>query len=54
MNCQNVSKTFGRKNRKRLAGRLAVVAILAAALSLDTARADEGGVSFWLPGMFGS
>jgi hypothetical protein len=30
------------------------IAIVAMSLSSHAAKADEGGVSFWLPGLFGS
>src|SRR4051794_15469455 len=34
--------------------RYSVLGLLLAALCSSIARADEGGVSFWLPGQFGS
>ena len=46
-----------RKSTFRLTMRLRSGALAAALLSLcfsDIARADEGGVSFWVPGFFGS
>jgi hypothetical protein len=33
---------------------VAVIAIAAIAAASNTAHADEGGISFWLPGTFGS
>src|SRR3954449_3380406 len=35
-------------------GRLGLVAAAALLASPDTARADESGISFWLPGLYGS
>jgi hypothetical protein len=37
-----------------LAARVAAVTLLVVALAPTAARADEGGVSFWIPGLFGS
>jgi len=45
---------------RRLIGRLrvrsyaAMLSVLAALSLTNAARADEGGVSFWIPGLFGS
>lgn len=38
----------------RAAKPIAVIAIAAIAAAPNTAQADEGGISFWLPGTFGS
>src|SRR5215467_831236 len=43
------SERFSRANRAA-----AVAAVLAIAAASQPAHADEGGVSFWLPGLFGS
>jgi len=40
--------------RRRAASIIAVFVVAALAASLGPARADEGGVSFWIPGFFGS
>jgi hypothetical protein len=40
-----------KRSRKTLAGALALGVVIAASV---TAKADEGGVSFWVPGFFGS
>jgi hypothetical protein len=44
----------GKRNRANAADRAFAIALVAAAFSPATALADEGGVSFWLPGIFGS
>ena len=42
------------KKFKRRATSIAMLASIGALLSANTARSDEGGVSFWLPGQLAS
>jgi hypothetical protein len=48
------ARTFGGRQSGPLFAALALSAASLAALAPDGAYADEGGVSFWLPGQFGS
>src|ERR671935_790806 len=52
---RNASRSSGRTRGAILKQRL-IVGLLAAGIALisQASRADEGGVSFWLPGFFGS
>src|SRR5262245_34586794 len=45
---------FGRGSPRRSAIVIAALALAGVASSPKTALADEGGVSFWIPGFFGS
>src|SRR5437899_11060297 len=49
-------RTTSRPRRNRPAALLAagMAAVMIALVSLQPAKADEGGVSFWLPGQIGS
>ena len=48
------SNIVGREKSNRPLFHLAALTIAVAALAPQASRADEGGVSFWLPGLFGS
>ncbi len=42
------------RRRSHALSSVAALALLAASVTPDSARADQGGISFWLPGLFGS
>ena len=50
---QEVARTTPRP-RRRLPGSIVGVLAVVLALFSQAAKADEGGVSFWIPGLFGS
>ena len=53
----NSCAVHDQRGRRRFVGRLlrlALLAFVAGALAPSAALADEGGLSFWLPGLFGS
>lgn len=49
----SLCKLFRVLSRRTLTS-AAMLALVAASITPNTARADQGGVSFWLPGLFGS
>ena len=51
---QSMSLIVGRKRSLRILSSAAAVAVAAAAWTSKPSLADEGGISFWLPGQFGS
>jgi hypothetical protein len=52
--CEQTDRLGGRKELKHWPTGAALLGLVACALMPSVSLADEGGVSFWLPGMFGS
>ncbi len=50
--CRGLATMFGHVVRRRLIAVLSIAVCLSAASS-ERASADNGGLSFWLPGTFG-
>jgi hypothetical protein len=54
MSCQVIASLLTRKQSNRVFSASVIASILAFALAPQASRADESGVSFWLPGIYGS